>query len=531
MVNSKCKTTLVLLCSAVLLAGVGCSRQHEEQKAEKTDITVVTTANGKIQGTAVDDVVVFKGVPFAKPPVDELRFAPPEKPEAWDDIMECKEFKEISAQTRGNGVNGGEDCLYLNVWAPKKSLEEPPKEKLPVLVFIHGGAFAVGSTSDPMYDGTAFAKDGVICVTAAYRLNMAGFLASEVLEKEYGYLGNLGLLDQIESLKWVKDNIQNFGGDSNNITISGESAGAMSMSALTISPLSKGLFQKAIMESGSVFTQAIVDPKSHGGDAGQSIARGAALMETLGASDLKELRALDINAMVEKSAFSMDLTNQNPLCLMPVYDGKIIPEDPYSSIKKGDMHEVSVLTGYNTDEGTSFVPEGITEETYIDFVTDIFGEQSGQVLERFPVDDNHSATDRARGLVKMSFQIGCQIYGDELAALGKDAYVYNFDYHVPQYDQSGMGVMHGLELPFVFDTFADDMVLPEDGEAVTEQIHDYWVSFIKTGNPNSKENQSPKWPKYNAGEKEILRINSNSQSISMEDQEELEFLTELLFNK
>lgn len=528
--NTKWRKVLVILCCVVLLVCAGCSEQSKESEGNNADVTVVSTEYGKIKGSVSDSIVAFKGVPFAKPPVEELRFAPPEKLEAWEDILECKELKQIPPQTRGEGVNGNEDCLYLNVWVPQKALEKTSKEKLPVLVFIHGGAFAVGAAADPMYDGTAFAADDVICVTVEYRLNMPGFLASEVVEKEYGYLGNLGLLDQIESLKWVKSNIENFGGDSNNITISGESAGAMSVSALMVSPLAEGLFQKAIMESGSVFTQSIVDPKS-GGDRESSIARSNALMETLGVADLDSLRKLDINAMVEKSAFSMDMTNQNELCLMPVFDGTVLPEDPYDCIKSGDFNDVDVLMGYNTDEGTTFIPEGISEQAYIDFVQDIFGEQSGQVLARYPVDDTHSATDRARALVKMSFQIGCLIYGDTLAELGKDVYTYNFDYHIPEYDKAGMGAKHGLELPFVFNTFPEDTVLPEDGKAMIEQIHNYWVSFIKTGNPNDKDKQSAEWPKYSAKEKSILRLNSNWQAIPLEDQEDIEFYIDLLFKK
>lgn len=540
MVNMKWKRGLAAFCCLVMIVGTGCSKQSKDsdasnqevnkQEASNQDITVVTTEYGKVQGGVSDDVVAFKGIPFAKPPVGELRFAPPEKPEVWDEVLECKELKSIPSQTRGQGVTGDEDCLYLNVWTPQTALEKKSEEKLPVLVFIHGGAFAVGAAADPMYDGTAFAEDDVICVTIEYRLNMPGFLTSELLEEEYGYLGNLGLLDQIESLKWVKDNIENFGGDSNNITISGESAGAMSVSALTISPLAEGLFQKAIMESGSVFTQSIVDPKC-GGDKERSIARSNDLMESLGAADIESLRKLNINMMVEKSAFSMDMTNQNPLCLMPVYDGKVIPEDPYASIEKGDFSDVAVLTGYNTDEGTTFIPEGISEQTYAAFVQDIFGEQAEAVLTRFPVDDAHSATDRARALVKMSFQMGCQIYGDTLTKLGKDVYVYNYDYHIPEYDAAGMGAKHGLELPFVFDTFTEDTELPEDGDEMIEQIHDYWVSFVKTGNPNSKENESAEWPKYNTSEKNILRLNSEFETIPLEDQEEIQFYIDLLFKK
>lgn len=526
----KLKKALAMVCCVVLLISAGCSPQSSNSEGSNGDTTVVSTEYGKIQGSISDGIVSFKGVPFAKPPVGELRFAPPEKPEAWEDVLACKEFKQVPSQTRGDGVFGEEDCLYLNVWTPERILAENKEEKLPVLVFIHGGAFAVGAAADPMYDGTAFAKDDVICVTVEYRLNMPGFLTSELLEKEYGYLGNLGLLDQIESLKWVKNNIENFGGDSNNITISGESAGSMSVSALMASPLAEGLFQKAIMESGSVFTQPIVDPKG-GGELENSITRSKALMEALGAADLDSLRKLDINEMVEKSAFSMDMTKQNPLCLMPVLDGRILPEDPYDRIKTGNFNAVPVLMGYNTDEGTTFIPEDTSEQAYIDFVRDIFGEQSDEVLARFPVDDGHSATDRARALVKMSFQLGCQIYGDALSELGKDVYVYNFDYHIPEYDAAGMGAKHGLELPFVFDTFPQDTVLPKDGEAVIEQIHNYWVSFIKTGNPNGKDNQSPEWPKYSAGEKVILRLNSDWQTIPLEDQEDIEFYTNLLFEK
>lgn len=522
------KIMLLIIVCLVLAVGAGCS-DKESGTAETQNAPVVSTSSGTIKGTSVDGVVTFKGVPFAQPPVKDLRYTPPKPVKPWEDTLDCTEFKPSAPQVAKEDLTTSEDCLYLNIWAPENAVDRKQKENLPVLVFIHGGAYASGSASDAKFDGTAYAKDGVICITVSYRLNALGFLTSKEIEKESGYMGNLGVLDQIQSLKWINENIERFGGDSNKITISGESAGSMSASNLIFSPLAKGLFHQAIMESGALFSQPIVSAEGPG-DAKQSLSMSKEFMKKVGAKSLDDLRKTELNTLVDNSAFSMDMTQPNNFYFMPVFDGKVIDSSPYKSLKEGNYNDVKVLMGYNSDEGTMFIPDGISEEKYQSFAKRIFGKDADKFLKQYPVDSTHSATDRARQLVKASFQIACSIFGDAMGQQNKDIYVYNFDYHIPALDKEGLGVMHGLELFFTFDTFPETLELPEGGQAVIDQVHNSFVSFIKTGDPNN-DPDSPSWPKYTPSKKQMLQINENSKAIPLEDQEYLAFITDLLWEK
>ncbi|MEG0379474.1 MAG: carboxylesterase family protein, partial [Eubacterium sp.] len=228
--------------------------------------------------------------------------------------------------------------------------------------------------------------------------------------------------------------------------------------------------------------------------------------------------------------FSMDMVHPSPLSFMPVFDGKVIETTPYERLKNGNYNDVKILTGYNTDEGTLFVGKGISEADYENYVKIIFGDKASAVLERFPVDEAHTPTDRARQIVKMGFQIGCKTFGDAQSDNGKDVYVYNFDYHLPQMDEIGLGVMHAEELLFVFDTFPEAIELPEDGRKMIDQVHNYWVSFVKSGNPNG-ENGTEIWPKYTKEQQQILQINSNSKVIPLEEKEAVDFFTELMWEQ
>jgi para-nitrobenzyl esterase len=279
---------------------------------------------------------------------------------------------------------------------------------MPVLVFIHGGAFTQGSAAKPTYDGTRFAKDGVIQVNIAYRLNGLGFLPAEELEEEYGYIGNTGVLDQIAGLEWVKENIGYFGGDPDNITVSGESAGSFSVSNLILSPLAEGLFDKAIMESGNLLGQPLAAPLSNG-KTSQALENAERLMESLGAETFVDMLDADADDIASESNFEMNIIHPSDQAFFPVFDGVIIPENPYSALQNGDYNGVDILAGYNTDEGTLFVDEGISEQDYISLVENIFGGNAPAVLERYPVDEEHTATDRARFMMKMGLRMGSDV--------------------------------------------------------------------------------------------------------------------------
>lgn len=499
---------------------------------ENTNL-IVETDKGTIEGKHEKGVTVYKGIPYAAPPINELRFAPPQEAEGWDGILECKEFKpsamqKYKASDNKEGIKFNEDCLYLNIWAPKTAKKG---DDLPVLVYIHGGSFSTGSPERPTFNGTKFAKDGVIQVDIEYRVNVFGFAAFEEMEEKYGYLGNAGLLDQIASLKWVQKNIGNFGGDKNNVTLCGESAGAISVSDLLISPEAKGLFNKAIMESGNRFGQPIIAPLS-GGDRASTIVNTKKIMKKVGARSLKDMQKIDANELVDDSTFSVEIHNQSSLYFLPVFDGKLLPEDPLATIEEGKINCDIVLTGYNTNEGSMFVPKDINKEEYKKLLEKIFKEDADKVYTRFPVDKNHTGYDRAEYLITMGLVFGSQIDADRLSGQGKDVYFYNFDYISPQNKEKNLGATHTAELCFVFDT----LTMPQrsnESEKMVEQIHNRWISFVKHGNPNKYINEyiqdGIKWPKYKTGEKNTMQLNIKSNIISSPLEEDAEFLLKILY--
>lgn len=512
------KKALALACvMACVLAMFGCAKSDSAAtQGESEDAAIVQAKQGKVQGVREEGIIAFKGIPFAQPPIGELRFAPPEEALPWDGVLDCAEYRDWAMQMSDGEVIGSEDCLYLNIWMP----EDARGKNLPVYVYIHGGAFAMGSPSKPMYDGTRFAQDDIIQVNIGYRLGGLGFLASEEVEEECGYLGNAGVLDQIAGLQWVQDNIAAFGGDPGNVTVGGESAGSFSVSNLIESPLAEGLFNRAIMESGNLLGQPLGLPQQPG-DRETALRVSEAFMSHLGARDIADMRAMDAEEIVRASAFNLDMTNPSPYYLWPVFDGKVLPQNPYGFLVEGKVNGVDILAGFNTDEGTMFIPEGISEQVYIEYVERIFGSQSAAVLERYPVDAGHTATDRARYLFKMALRMGADAFADELSRQGHDVYFYEFAFSAPLLDEMGLGTSHALELPFVFDTFPDEVALSEEDEAFKESVRAYWLGFIKTGDPNAEGEAT--WPKYSAEEKLMLVLDEAMASKVVDDADEVAF--------
>ncbi len=498
---------------------------------------VVETSYGRVEGQTEEGVTAFKGVPYAAPPVGELRFAPPQAPANWGETLPCTEFKPDAMQTGKAAANGmNEDCLYLNIWAPE---DAPQQGNLPVLVFFHGGGFASGSPSNAMYSGQRFAKDGVIQVNVAYRLNALGFLSTQAALEEYGSPGNAGVMDQIFALEWVRDNIAAFGGNPANVTISGESAGAFSVSNMMMSPMAEGLFARAILESGNSLGQAMICPEA-GGDMNQALAMGNAFAEKLkaggtetnmGQADLAALRALPAEDLVKNSVFSTDITKPSAFYFAPVFDGMVLPEDPYGAVQRGEMNDVPILAGFNTDEGTLFIPNGIGASTYTELLQRCFGERAAEVEARFPVDKENTPTQRARELVRLGFRLGNDIFAEELSLRGQAVYYYQLD-HLPAGLPSGkLGVQHGAELPFVFDTLAAlGATLDEEGEAFKEDLHGRWLGFIQNGDPNGGAGQrGDDWPLYTVETPEMLRFGETPTAEGLPASNDIAFLRELLW--
>lgn len=520
-------TTASILCLCLMIMA-GCSAEDFYKNfgyyGSGTEIEVI---GGKIQGDKEDGVRYFKGVPFAKAPTGELRFAPPQPVENWEGTLDCTEYRDMPVQDEDvheADLTYSEDCLYLNIWAP----EDVNLKNAPVLVFIHGGAYSQGAAGKAMYEGTRFAKDGVIQVNIEYRLNALGFLTDESIEEEYGTLGNAGVLDQIAGLKWVKENIAAFGGNPDNITISGESAGAYSVSNLVLSPLAKGLFNKAIMESGNILGQPMVAPTANG-DPQQALETTNRLYQTLGVSGIDQARKISAQAIADASEFNMDMTNPTNLSFWPIFDGKVIPENPYEALKNGEHNRVDILAGYNTDEGTLFIPDDLTKEEYEQYVRVVFGNKADQVLARFPVDATHSPSERGQYIAKMGLRFGSDIFADELTKQGQTAYYYHFAYDIPEMDELGLGTMHAMELPFVFDTLPEAIKDAFELTEFTETVHNYWLNFIIFGDPNSGVKTPEIWPEYDAEHKETIVLGNKITTETAENADDVAFFKDLIW--
>lgn len=521
---------LFLLILGLLLTAAGCSSTGG--RAVDSDVQSIYTATtlGRVQGLEQDGVSVYKGIPYAKPPVGSLRFLAPEPAEPWSDTLDCTEFGSSALQPTADDIpTPDEDCLNLNVWT---SAQEG--EKQPVYVFIHGGAYFQGSGAKSMYDCTNFAKDGVVGVTINYRLGALGFLGLEASKAEDGTTGNFGTLDQIQALKWVKENISAFGGDPENITVGGESAGSFSVSALIMSPLAKGLFNQAIMESGCILDASAVSPYS-GGDASASAAVSGAFARSFGADDslegLNRLRQIDGHALTAMSQFNMDMTLPNALSFWPVNDGVVLPVDPQKALANGDYNPVRLLVGNNRDEGLIFIPDGLEAGDYAAYAYRILGaEAAEQALARWPVDAEHTASDRARQLLTLAgFRLGATTFADTLSQNGHPVYYYEFNYSTPD----NPAAYHASELPLVFGNELDSLNLDKAGKQTAVDMHTAWVNFIKTGDPNQGTALASGvvWEPYTSQSKRVMMIDDQWSSNEMSQTDDLDFLRKTVYGK
>ena len=328
-----------------------------------------------LQGSFEDGLTVYKGIPFAAPPVGDLRWRAPQPPAKWNDVKQVTKFAPAPMQG-GNPPSGkSEDCLYLNVWTPARS----DKEKIPVLVWIYGGGFSFGSTAEPVYTGEKLAKKGVVFVSIAYRVGQLSFLAHPELSAESPnhVSGNYGLLDMIAGLQWIQKNIAAFGGDPDKVTIFGESAGGIAVSMLCASPLAKGLFQGAISQSGGSFgpTRPTTFPGENMKTLKQAEADGIAFVKNAGASTIADLRKIDADKL--PGGFGLGSG-------WPIVDGYVIPDDQYKLYEAGKYNDVPVLIGYNSDEGASFSREKTPDE-FIAGVNTRYGKFADDLIKAYPV--------------------------------------------------------------------------------------------------------------------------------------------------
>ncbi|HJJ36562.1 MAG TPA: carboxylesterase family protein [Methanocorpusculum sp.] len=493
----------------------------------------VKNAAMNIIGLSEDGVDTFLGIPYAEPPVGDLRFAPPVAKKPWTTTLDCTKPGNAAVQTPllvGADTPVSEDCLYLNIWKPSAAKEG---DNLPVYFWIHGGGWCYGSGNQALYDGNRFAKEGVIVVTINYRLGGLGFLALDTLMKKYGTAGNWATLDQIMALQWVNDNIAKFGGNPHNITIGGESAGSFSTFALVMSPKTKGLFQKAIMESGAI--TYILKTKMR---LDKAIEIGKQIAAHFGADDSEEglakLRKVDAMELWKATELNLaDIMEGAPFQTYPVYDGVVLPlNDPYQALKDGNFNkDISVIIGNNHREGPLFVFNNIntlTQEKFNTFVRQVFRPECAQeVIDHYEAVIDHTLVEKAGGMLGMTLIIlGATEAQRYLAKAGTPVFAYEFDY----VDESGVAQLHASEMTYAFGQKTNMSGTPFTGNdlIVRDTMHGYWVNFIKTGTPNGIG--LVEWPTYAEGTKTIMRFDKTNYLIERSDQEALDFLKPRYFN-
>jgi para-nitrobenzyl esterase len=473
--------------------------------------TTVEVTGGTIEGAEQDGVFSYKGIPFAAPPVGDLRWKAPQPAKAWTGVRNadtyargCMQDASMSTMT-GAPANFSEDCLYLNVWTAAKTTGE----KRPVMVWIHGGAFVGGMTGTPMFDGTKFAQKGVVLVSIAYRLGVFGFMAHAELSRESGKgSGTYGIQDMISGLQWVKDNIAQFGGDPSRVTIFGESAGGIAVGMLSAAPPAKGLFQRAISESGGSFA-----PPRIADGAGQNVpslklaeSDGESFLKKLGVADIKDARALPAEQIQEATGGGMG----GGVRFWPVADGYVIPGDPYELYEKGRFNDTPILAGTNSNEGGLFMRGPVTAEDFEEQIRSGYGDRADAILKAYPhSSDAEAARASADVFREFAFAWPTWAWARMQSRMGKGkAFVYYYDHRTPA---SPDGANHAAEVSYVFGNFGgpggahrpEDMVL-------SDLIQAYWINFAETGDPNGTD--LPNWPNFTEKDQNVLYFDTSASA-------------------
>lgn len=462
---------------------------------------VVDAPSGAVRGQDEGDIRVFKGIPYALPPVQGRRWQPPVAMPRWPDVRDATTFgpacvhpqSKIVSVYSGEQLPTSEDCLTLNVWAPAKA------RGTPVFVWIHGGALVNGSSREAMYDGKRLAERGVIVVSINYRLGVLGWLAHPGLSSEstQHISGNYGLLDQIAALRWVRANIAAFGGDPANVTIAGESAGGLSVMYLLESPLARGLFAKAVSESGYMISMPELKKSVFGAPSGEGA--GQMLAAALHAPDIATLRGMDAQALTNGAAAA----GFAPFGLV---DGVVLPQQMVSAFDAGKQAPVPLLVGFNQGEIRSLMvlapKPPASAADYEATIRDRYGDLAEAFLRLYP-----SATYKESILATTRDSLygwTAERMARRQTALGQPAYLYLFDHGYPAADEAGLHAFHASELPFVFGTL--DRTPPHwprvpdapSERALSDAMIDYWTSFARDGRPVAAH--APAWPTFGSSE-------------------------------
>jgi para-nitrobenzyl esterase len=455
-----------------------------------------------VQGVRADGLTVYKGVPFAAPPLGPLRWRAPQPPAPWKGVRRASAFAPACMQTSVSMPGEtpprvSEDCLYLNIWTPARR----PDARLPVMVWIHGGGFSSGSASMPLYWGDRLAKRGVIVVTVAYRLGPLGFLAHPELSRESarGSSGDYGLMDQIAALKWVQRNIAAFGGDPARVTVLGQSAGATSVSLLMASPAAKGLFQRAVGESGGAFEPVELAPDNLLANAEKT---GQAYAASLGETSIAELRALPAAAL---------FNGREEAVGHPVIGPDVLPLSPYQVFAEGRQNDVPVLIGSNEEEARALVDlSTVKAATYLDDIRRKWGPLPEPLLDAYP-----HATDEAARQARAHFERDLRFGWDMWAwarlqaRTGRGKVFYYHFSQSPPFPQgsvyAGWGPSHYAELWYVFDHLDQEpWGWTAADRRLADQMATYWTNFAKAGDPNGPG--VPAWPDFTPRRSQVLHL-------------------------
>jgi para-nitrobenzyl esterase len=464
----------------------------------------VQTGQGKVRGKTIDDgkVKAFLGLPYAAPPVGDLRWKAPAPPAAWKGLRDATQFAHRCAQWQiwndYHFLDPGpsEDCLYLNVYAPA---EAKAASKLPVMVWIHGGGYAAGAGSEPRYTNSALVSKGVVLVTINYRLGVFGFLATEELAKE-GRAGNYGLMDMVAALRWVQQNIAGFGGDAGNVTIFGESAGSFAVSTLMVVSDARGLFHKTIGESGAAFGNGLLMSTL-----AERAKRDQEWVDSLGVKNLAELRALPTAKLIEATS------KEQVGWFSPVIDGRFLPESVPEIYAAGKQAHVPAIIGWNRDERAGTLSKGMTAEKWKAFAAEHYGKRAEAFLAAFPGKSDEESVQSADAYTADAFIAASAWKWAEAQSQTGGAPVYRYRFDLPatpsEMHPEGEYAFHSDELEYVFGTLdvrRGATWRPEDRK-LSEQIVGYWTNFARTGDPNGRG--LPHWPRYDT-EKQLIHMDS-----------------------
>ncbi|MGB0389213.1 MAG: carboxylesterase/lipase family protein [Ardenticatenaceae bacterium] len=519
----------------------------------KKSAPLVMVSSGYVEGSWSEDIAVFKGIPYAKPPVGEWRWRPPQPVAPWEGVQKAKKFSPTAWQAAaglesflGNLIDGqgwgkmrtwsmkkmlkfapapkqSEDCLYLNVRTPNVD----PNANLPVMVWIHGGDHQDGSGSDPYYDSDALAKKAVVFVSINYRLGILGYYAHPELsaESEQGVSGNYGTLDQVAALQWVRDNIGVFGGNPNNVTIFGESAGGESVAHMLTTPLARGLFHRAIMQSPANGGQ-MIHLKQPFLDYLSAEEQGVAFAKKLGIVRSKQLARL--RRASPKTLYDTLHQDIRLGSFYPVIDGYVLPKSPFEAFYDGEQAPVPLLVGSNADEGTIIYPifdapmieyqhREIGTHQMAPYIRDAFKEDADRLVTLYPGLERRDRKTEIDFLGDIFFGSKARFYAEHASNADQPTYFYMFK-RVPPSPKQTAGAFHAAELAFVHGASVPILPMNEQDWALSRQMIDYWTNFAKTGDPNGYA--LAKWTPFSAQQPQWMSLDIHQVGVQTVDREE-----------